>query len=98
MNRFPILLKREYWEHRGGFVWAPIWTAGIVLFLCMIGMGAALWHTSGRFNGEIHVGVPLKRLIEKIPADEFGKVGLAIDGGLAGFWMLIQVGVMPEVA
>ena len=24
MNRFPILLKREYWEHRGGFVWAPV--------------------------------------------------------------------------
>jgi ABC-2 type transport system permease protein len=91
MNRFPTLLKREYWEHRGGFVWAPIWTAGIMLFFCLIGMGAALWHTSGRFNGEVHVGVPLKRLIEKIPPEEYGKVSLAIDAGLSSFWMVIQI-------
>ena len=23
MNTFKWLLKREYWEHKGGFFWAP---------------------------------------------------------------------------
>ena len=31
MNRFAMLLKREWWEHKGGFFWAPLWT--VVIFL-----------------------------------------------------------------
>jgi len=31
MNNIPLLMKREYWEHRGGFLWAPIWITGVIL-------------------------------------------------------------------
>ena len=31
MNKLPLLLKREYWEHRGGFLWTPIWVTGVKL-------------------------------------------------------------------
>ena len=31
MNNIPLLIKREYWEHRGGFLWAPIWITGVIL-------------------------------------------------------------------
>ena len=24
-HKFKLLLKREFWEHKGGFFWAPIW-------------------------------------------------------------------------
>ena len=91
MKNLPQLMKREYWEHRGGFFWAPVWTAATLLFLCIIGMFVAMWHGSGRANGEVHIGVPLKQLIAKIPPEEMGKLGFALDGGLAGFWLVMQI-------
>ena len=30
---FPWLLKREFWENRGGFLWAPVIAGGIVASL-----------------------------------------------------------------
>ncbi|KAB7762185.1 ABC transporter permease, partial [Xanthomonas maliensis] len=34
---FLWLLKREYWEHRGGFVWAQVITGGIAVFFALLG-------------------------------------------------------------
>ena len=91
MNRFALLLKREYWEHKGGFFWAPVWASATLLTLVLIGMFTIVWHTSGRANGEFHVGVPLKKLLAKVPAEEMSKLGMAIDAGLAGFWLVLQI-------
>jgi ABC-2 type transport system permease protein len=35
-NTFKWLLKREFWENRGGFLWAPLITGAIVSFLTAI--------------------------------------------------------------
>ena len=35
-NSFKWLLKREYWENRGGFLWAPVITGGIISFLYLV--------------------------------------------------------------
>jgi ABC-2 type transport system permease protein len=91
MNRFAILLKREYWENRGGFLWAPIWTAIVMLSLIFIGACVAMWHASGRFNGDVQVGVSLKKLIMKIPPEEFHKIAFGYEAGMGGLWMLVQV-------
>ena len=32
------LVKREFWEHRGGFFWAPLVTGGIFLLLNIMGI------------------------------------------------------------
>jgi ABC-2 type transport system permease protein len=90
MNRFALLLKREYWEHKGGFFWAPIWTSGLFLLFTVIGMLVVTWHGSGRANGDVHIGVPLKQLIAKIPPEEMSKLGFGLDAGLAGFWLVLQ--------
>ncbi|MFT4249664.1 MAG: hypothetical protein QM581_16785 [Pseudomonas sp.] len=34
---FKWLLKREYWEHRGGFVWAQLIVGGIAVFFALLG-------------------------------------------------------------
>ena len=34
--KFKWLLRREYWENRGGFFWAPLITGGIILCLNLI--------------------------------------------------------------
>ncbi len=40
MKTFYWLVKREFWEHRGGFVWAPLITSAIFLLLNLIGIVA----------------------------------------------------------
>jgi ABC-2 type transport system permease protein len=35
-HRFALLLKREYWEHKGGFLWAPLVAGGISLLLTLM--------------------------------------------------------------
>ena len=34
--KFKWLLKREYWENRGGFFWAPLITGAIIVGLNLI--------------------------------------------------------------
>jgi ABC-2 type transport system permease protein len=38
MNTFKWLLKREYWEHRGGLFWAPLVTSAIFVFFSIVGL------------------------------------------------------------
>lgn len=40
-NTFKWLLKREFWENRGGFIWAPTITGAIFLTMTLLGMGIA---------------------------------------------------------
>jgi ABC-2 type transport system permease protein len=91
MNRYVTLLKREYWEHRGGFLWAPVWTAAALLLMTVIGMGVASWHANRTFDGEIRIGVPLQKLLSEIPPDEMAKLGLGYEAGLGGFWLVMQI-------
>lgn len=36
MNNFYWLVKREFWEHRGGFLWAPVIVSGIFLTINLL--------------------------------------------------------------
>lgn len=49
---FRWLLKREFWENRGGFVWAPVITGGIAAFFAMM---AAIIATIVRSKHDIAV-------------------------------------------
>lgn len=52
MNTMKWLVKREYWEHKGGFFWAPIWVGGIMTFFLAVSLFAAI--ALGAKNG-IHI-------------------------------------------
>lgn len=39
-HKLKLLLKREFWEHKGGFFWAPLISGAIFLFFQLIGGGA----------------------------------------------------------
>jgi len=41
-HRFRWLLRREFWEHKGGFFWAPLVAGGISLLLSAMGIVLAL--------------------------------------------------------
>jgi ABC-2 type transport system permease protein len=56
MNTMKWLLRREFWEHKGGFVWAPLIAAAIMVVLVagLVGYGIA----SGKMSGDsisVHV-------------------------------------------
>jgi ABC-2 type transport system permease protein len=50
MNTMKWLLRREFWEHKGGFVWAPLVAAAIMVVLVggLVGYGIA----SGKMHGD----------------------------------------------
>lgn len=61
MNTFPTLLKREFWEHKGGMLWAPVVTGGIAAFFATLGaIGGTLLLNNARENGRVsweHSGI-----------------------------------------
>ena len=65
MNKMPLLLKREYWEHRGGFLWTPVWISGVILILTVLGMITAEVFSN---HVKVHVGFSLDSLRNSISA------------------------------
>jgi len=54
MNTFKWLLKREYWENRGGFLWAPVVVGGItVLFSAVASVAGAMMARKNRVNVQL---------------------------------------------
>lgn len=77
MKTFYWLVKREFWEHRGGFFWAPIITGGIFLLLNIMGIitGEVLGGSHIRFGAS----GGLRNVIAEMDAGDLSKVGLALD-------------------
>ncbi|GAA0705292.1 hypothetical protein [Dokdonella soli] len=76
MNTLPLLLKREYWEHRGGFLWTPVWITGVILFLTVAGMITA---EVLRSHAQVQVGFSLDSLRNDISAKDFAAAGNGLD-------------------
>ncbi|MHB8911576.1 MAG: hypothetical protein ACYC42_02750 [Lysobacter sp.] len=87
-HTFKLLLKREFWEHKGGFFWAPLVAGGIFLLLSLMGIGVGEMaarrvpdHAQVNLDGgsfKIN-GLNLGQLTEKMTAEELRQVGGAID-------------------
>ncbi len=78
MKTFYWLVKREFWEHRGGFFWAPIITGGIFLLLNIMGIITA--EVLGVTHG-ISIGASghLQSVIAEMDAGDMSKVGIVLD-------------------
>jgi ABC-2 type transport system permease protein len=78
LNEMYWLVKREFWEHRGGFLWAPVITGGIFLLLNLMGIvtGEVIGAQHGihfLFNDRIHI------LDHTLSTDEIVKAGALMD-------------------
>lgn len=76
MNKLPLLLKREYWEHRGGFFWTPVWITAAILILTVLGLISA---EVFRSNAHVNVGFSLDELRNSISADDIAKASNGLD-------------------
>jgi len=80
MNTFLWLVKREFWEHRGGFLRAPIITAAIFLLLNL--MGIVTSEVMGRrmgFMGFAGGGNNLHLLARELDKQSMEAVGAGLD-------------------
>jgi ABC-2 type transport system permease protein len=100
-HKLKLLLKREFWEHKGGFFWAPIVAGGISLLLTFmavivgeVAMRRAI-ADGGQItgpDGQVMVnGLDLGALTRQIPADKMHELAGGVDLSLmmASMWPFI---------
>lgn len=68
MNTFPTLLKREFWEHKGGMLWAPTIVGGIMALFAIV--SAAFGIVMARENMVSVNGAKVTSLSQVMAADE----------------------------
>lgn len=98
-HTFKMLLKREYWEHKGGFLWAPLIAGVISLVLTLVAFIAAEVATrraisSGqlKIDGDVILnGLDLRALTRTLDADQMQQLAHGIDLSLvmAAFWPFV---------
>jgi ABC-2 type transport system permease protein len=99
-HKFGLMLKREFWEHKGGFFWAPIWAGGISLLLTAMAAvtGEVMLrraHNLGDVNvGNTHMsinGLDLGLLTSKMSPEDMRQLGGAMDASLlvSSLWPFI---------
>ncbi|QNK00916.1 ABC-2 transporter permease [Dyella telluris] len=89
MKTFYWLMKREFWEHRGGFLWAPVVTGGIFLVLNIMAIIAAevLSANHGVQIGGNDIGMMLRHA----DAGDWAQVGAAADVAMISSMGLIGI-------
>jgi ABC-2 type transport system permease protein len=90
MNKLPLLLKREYWEHRGGFLWTPIWVTGITLAITVLGLISA---EIFRSRSGVNVGFSLDMMRRHLETQDYVDAGYALDVAQFVFGALPCVGL-----
>ena len=85
-HKFKLLLQREYWEHKGGFLWAPLIAGGISLLLTgmMIVFGlVAARRAAGsgdlQFDGITVNGLDIGQLTSRMDAADMAELARGID-------------------
>ncbi|WP_440221990.1 hypothetical protein ACQQ2N_12940 [Dokdonella sp. MW10] len=76
MKTFGWLVRREYWEHRGGFLWTPVWVGGVMLILTLLGIISAEV-IGARLN--VQVGVPWNSIADRLTAGDIAQAGIGLD-------------------
>ena len=87
MKTFAWLVKREYWERRGGLLWAQVVCGGVLVLVSLVGLliGSVVLRAHGGMDAQINVGVPLGQLIGHPTAAQIAQFGLALDASMISF-------------
>lgn len=92
-HKLKLLLRREFWEHKGGFFWAPIWAGGISLLLTT--MALIFGEVAARRSGNITInGLDLSLLTEKMSPEDVRHLadGVSMSTATAMFWPMLVLG------
>ncbi len=99
-STFKLLLKREFWEHKGGFFWAPLVAGaiGLLMTIMAIAVGEVAMRRAAR-SGELHIegvqvnGLDLGMLTQKLKPEDMQHVAGGVDLSLfmSASWPLIAL-------
>ena len=101
-HKFKLLLKREFWEHKGGFFWAPLVAGGISLVLTLMALivgevTASKAIASGKLqvDGQVMVnGLDLNLLTSKMGPEDMRQLAGGIDVAslTSSLWPMVVLG------
>ncbi|MEO6800172.1 MAG: hypothetical protein ABI178_09565 [Rhodanobacter sp.] len=93
MKTFYWLVKREFWEHRGGFLWAPVITGGIFVLLNLMGIvtGEVLGASHGFRMNVFGGGSDMSRLVTALDQQSMNTVGAGLDLVMYSSTMIIGI-------
>ncbi|MDO5504729.1 MAG: hypothetical protein Q4F49_00345 [Pseudoxanthomonas suwonensis] len=105
LQKLGWLLRREFWEHRGGFLWAPLIAGGVFLFFTLLGGGTAqvVWNKARLDPGNTTtingVQIPtsevrLADILQSASAEDLRQMGEAVNAMtlMTTFWPLVVFG------
>lgn len=97
---FRQLLRREFWEHKGGFFWAPMVAGGMFLLLALMGIGVGEAFR-GRISADAQIelergrfrigGLDLDSITERMSPADLAELGQGVNLALftAVSWPMI---------
>jgi len=91
MKTFYWLVKREFWEHRGGFLWAPVAVGGVFLLLNLMGIvtGEVMGH---HFDGHANFIGNNMHLFDRALADkDMASISLGLDMMMLSTSLLLSI-------
>jgi len=103
-HKLKLLLRREFWEHKGGFFWAPIWAGAISLLLTLMALvvGEVSMRRAIASGENMHVngvdvsvnGLDLGMLASKMDADSARNLAGGIDVAslTSSLWPMVVLG------
>ncbi|MBS0581732.1 MAG: hypothetical protein JSS42_01360 [Proteobacteria bacterium] len=89
MQTFLWLLKREYWEHRGGFFWAPLIAGGVVIAIALLSLIVA--ETTAARHGIQLGGMNLDTIAHNMTAEQVAQFNSGLTVGLMGLSIPIMI-------
>ena len=92
-HKLKMLLRREFWEHKGGFLWAPVWAGGISLLLTL--MALIFGQVAANRSGGISInGLDLRQLADNMTPQQMARFADAVNlsVGTAAAWPLLVLG------
>ncbi|MFT3789543.1 MAG: hypothetical protein QM741_00385 [Rudaea sp.] len=82
VRTFLWLLRREYWEHRGGFFWAPLIAGGVIVGITLLSLIVA--ETTAARNGVKLSNMNLDMISRNMTPEQIAHFNAGLTTGLMG--------------
>ncbi len=93
MNAMKWLLRREFWENKGGFFWAPVISAGVFLLLNVLAIAVA-YAAAGRAHIQIGL-IKLEPVLKTMDPQILKETVAGID--LTVMFLAAMIGVVSSI-
>ncbi len=88
VHAFRWLLRREFWENRGGFLWAPLLTGAVVVLLfALLALAGSVWTRSADTDGNVIIEGQRVQVVQHLGQIGEGVLttGVVLTGAVLGF-------------